>query len=86
MRGGSRLWPLALLVLTAIWAAATYFGRAAHGVTGSDPCAYAQMAVDLVQHGTLLHRFPLAPLAAELGIASWPTVHVGYHLPAPGES
>jgi hypothetical protein len=60
---------------------ATYFGRTSAGATGSDPYAYTQMAVDFAQHGSFLHPFPLVAMAYELGLAVWPTVHVGYHLP-----
>jgi len=52
------------------------------GVTGSDPYAYVQMALDLVQHGTLLHYFPLAQTAAHYGLPVYPTLAVGYHVPA----
>jgi len=51
------------------------------GVTGSDPFAYLQMGIDLAQHGTPLHRFPLAPFAAHLGLPTLPTTHIGYVLP-----
>ncbi|MBF8284205.1 MAG: hypothetical protein HW378_3120 [Anaerolineales bacterium] len=51
------------------------------GVTGSDPFAYVQMGLDLAQHGTPLHRFPLAPFAESLGLSPLPTTHVGYVLP-----
>ncbi|HOG45254.1 MAG TPA: hypothetical protein PLB78_01295, partial [Anaerolineae bacterium] len=45
------------------------------------PYGYVQMAVDLMRHGTLLHRFPLALLAGQLGIDAEPLLHVGYRLP-----
>jgi hypothetical protein len=57
------------------------WGKAPAGVTGSDPFAYVQMALDLAQRGTLLHRFPLAVLAAQLGLPTLPATHVGYVLP-----
>ncbi len=69
-----------------IWAISTYFGRSAAGVTGSDPYAYTQMAVDLVRRSTLLHQFPLAQIAYQLNVAVWPTVHVGYHIPPGGQT
>ncbi len=75
-------WSAALLVAAALgwsaWAGATL---RAHGVTGSDPYAYAQMGVDLVTRGTVLHPFPLAGIAYGLGIPVAPTVHVGYRIP-----
>ena len=51
------------------------------GVTGSDPFAYVQMALDLARHGTPRHFFPLAPFAAGLNLPTLPTTHVGYVLP-----
>lgn len=63
------------LMLNLLW------GHAAAGVTGSDPFAYVQMALDLVQHGTVLHSFPLAVFAANLGLPTLPATHVGYVLP-----
>lgn len=78
----STTWACLFLFLIFAWMVATYFGRASAGVTGSDPYAYTQMAVDFAQHGSFLHHFPLAAVAYELGLPVWPTVHVGYHLPA----
>jgi len=54
-----------------------------HGVTASDPYAYTQMAIDLVERGTPQHSFPIAALARDLGLPTWPTVHIGYHPPGP---
>ena len=62
------------LMLNLLW------GHAAAGVTGSDPYAYVQMALDLMQHGTVLHSFPLAVFAARLGLPTLPATHVGYVL------
>ncbi len=62
------------LMLNLLW------GYAAAGVTGSDPFAYVQMALDLGQHGTALHSFPLAVFAAGLGLPTLPATHVGYVL------
>lgn len=86
-RAQGRLLALAgggLLVFTLLWASAEYFGHRTRGVTGSDPYAYAQMAVDLVERGTPLHHFPLFPKMNTLGISWWPIVHVGYRLPIDG--
>ncbi len=63
------------------WAGWLYFHNAPAGVTGSDPYAYVQMAVDLAERGTLLHRFPLAQTVRALGLPLFPVVHVGYRLP-----
>lgn len=54
-----------------------------HGVTASDPYCYVQMAIDLAERGTALHTFPLAGLAREWGLPTWPAVHIGYHPPGP---
>ncbi len=74
--------PLLLAGVCFAWAAWAYFRLSARGVTGSDPYCYVQMAVDLVQHGTLLHRFPLTALAQQLGIDPQPLLHIGYRWPA----
>jgi hypothetical protein len=79
-----RAWPaagLGLAALVCLWAAATYFSLRASGVTGSDPYAYVQMAVDLARHGSLLHTFPLAPQIAAWQLPTWPAVPVGYRPP-----
>jgi hypothetical protein len=52
-----------------------------HGVTASDPYCYVQMAIDLAERGTAQHTFPLAGLARDLGLPTWPVVHIGYHPP-----
>ncbi len=71
-----------MLALAAFaWAGVVYVGQRTHGVTGSDPYAYVQMAVDLATRGTPLHRFSLFPSVASLGIAWSPIVHTGYHVP-----
>ncbi len=74
---------LALTLLTILWAGAAYFALRPHGVTGSDPYAYVQMAVDLTQHGTLLHTFSLAPQLAQWGLPTWPAAPIGYQPPPP---
>jgi hypothetical protein len=70
------------------WGGITYLSGRSHGATGSDPYAYVQMAVDLAERGTPLHRFRLfgevtAPPAASAGteLAWHPLVPVGYNLP-----
>jgi hypothetical protein len=70
-----------LALAAGFWAAITYFSLRASGVTGSDPYAYVQMAVDLARHGTLLHTFPLAPQLAAWHLPTWPAVPVGYRPP-----
>jgi hypothetical protein len=71
----------ALMLVTFIWASALYLGHRTHGVTGTDPYAYAQMGVDLALHGTPLHHFTLFESVAPLNIAWAPVVHLGYHIP-----
>jgi hypothetical protein len=85
LRASRRLW--LAWALAALGAAGLMFGllqrQAPAGVTGSDPFAYAQMAIDLARHGTPRHAFPLAVVAASLGLPTLPTTHVGYVLPNP---
>ncbi len=72
---------LALMAGAVVWAGWTALTLRTHGVSGSDPYAYAQMGVDLAERGTLFHHFPLARLTYALDIPSEPIVHVGYKLP-----
>jgi hypothetical protein len=39
------------------------------------------MAIDLAETGSPLHDFPLAGLARELELPTWPAVHIGYQPP-----
>ena len=75
---------LAALLFGLVWYVATAATHVSHGVTGSDPYCYLQMAVDLAERGTALHDFPLASLAGEASLPLWPIVHVGYHPPIVG--
>jgi len=70
-----------LLVVTLIWAGVVYFGKRTHGVTATDPYAYAQMGVDLAGRGTFLHRFSLFQQVIPLNIAWAPLQPLGYHIP-----
>ncbi|MGB8648420.1 MAG: glycosyltransferase family 39 protein [Anaerolineae bacterium] len=70
-----------LLSLSIAWAGYKYFGQRTSGATGSDPYAYVQMAVDLAERNTPVHRFALFPEIGELQLPWYPLVHVGYHLP-----
>ncbi|MBN1221577.1 MAG: hypothetical protein JXM69_21830 [Anaerolineae bacterium] len=63
------------------WMAFELFTHHTHGVTGTDPYGYAQVAVDLVERGSALHRFDLFPHIADLPIAWAPVITLGYHLP-----
>ncbi|MDE3088207.1 MAG: glycosyltransferase family 39 protein [Chloroflexota bacterium] len=72
---------LALTFAAFAWAGAVYIGQRTRGVSGTDPYAYAQMAVDLATRETPLHRFTLFPTVASLGISWSPIVHTGYHIP-----
>jgi hypothetical protein len=71
----------ALLAATLAWAGVVYFGKRTHGATASDPFAYAQMAVDLAERGTFLHRYSLFEDVMPLDIAWAPLQPVGYHIP-----
>ncbi|MCS6774815.1 MAG: hypothetical protein NZ693_11980, partial [Thermoflexales bacterium] len=73
----------ALAAATLGWSVWTAHALRAHGVAGSDPYAYAQMGIDLVTRGSVLHPFPLAEIAYRLVIPVYPVVHVGYRLPDP---
>jgi hypothetical protein len=84
-RDGGEAWlSRALLLLGIAWYAATVAVHLSAGTTGSDAYCYQQMAIDLAERGTPLHDFPLAAMARDVGVAVWPTVHVGYHSPADG--
>ena len=72
---------LALAVL--VWAGTAYFRHRTHGVTANDPYGYAQMAVDLAEHGDPMHEFPLFPRVSHLHISWWPVVHYGYQVRVP---
>lgn len=63
------------------WLALELFIHRTHGVTGTDPYGYVQVAVDLVNRGTPLHRFDLFTHITELKIPWAPVVALGYHLP-----
>jgi hypothetical protein len=76
---------LGLALLVAAWLAATTITHRTHGVTASDPYCYVQMAIDLAERGAALHEFPLAGLARDLGLPTWPAVHIGYHPPGPDD-
>jgi hypothetical protein len=73
--------PLVIGAAVVIWLGATVAVHRTHGVTASDPYCYVQMAIDMAEQGTALHDFPLAGLARELGLPTWPTVHIGYQPP-----
>lgn len=84
-RGRRRMGIIAFMGLgLAGWFGAVAYRHLSHGVTGSDPYAYMQMALDLAHGGAALHRFELGTLAERLQIATWPTVPVGYHAPLGG--
>ncbi len=74
---------VSLAALAFLWAGAVYFRHHTHGVTANDPYAYAQMAVDIAEHGDPTHRFPLFPRISHLGISWWPAVHYGYQVRVP---
>ncbi len=70
-----------LSIAAFVWYGAETITHRTRGVTGSDPYAYAQMAIDLATRGTPLHRFEIFPSIAQLGVTWYPVVHVGYELP-----
>jgi hypothetical protein len=72
-----------LAIVVMLWAGVAYFRHRTHGVTANDPYAYAQMAVDIAEHGDPTHLFPLFPRISNLGISWWPVVHYGYQVRVP---
>lgn len=74
---------LVALMLWYVWVATVH---RTHGVTGSDPYCYVQMASDLVETGSVLHRFALVERVRDLGLSLWPVAHVGYHPPLDGRA
>jgi hypothetical protein len=72
-----------LSVIVFAWAGVAYFRHHTRGVTANDPYAYAQMAVDIAQHGEPTHRFGLFPRVSNLGVSWWPVVHYGYQVRVP---
>jgi hypothetical protein len=78
VRAGARF-ALAAALLWSVWNSLTL---RTHGVTGSDPYAYAQMGIDLAERGTLAHAFPLVEDTYAIGIDSHPVTHMGYRIPA----
>ncbi|HEY3342255.1 MAG TPA: glycosyltransferase family 39 protein, partial [Anaerolineae bacterium] len=76
-----RMGALTLVIGVIAWAGWNALTMHTQGVTGSDPYAYAQMGVDLADHGTVAHSFPLIRLTYALNIPSEPIIHVGYRLP-----
>jgi hypothetical protein len=69
------------LVLSFVWTGYTYLHLRTHGVTGTDPYGYAQMAVDLAERGVPVHAFPLVRHLEQLVVFPEAGVHLGYHLP-----
>lgn len=80
-RTRGRLLATAMLLCTLLWAGVLYVGQRTAGVSGSDPYAYAQMAVDVARSGSPLHRFALFAALRTTGVPWYPIVHVGYALP-----
>jgi len=74
-----------LTVMSLLWSMYTYLHLRTRGLTGSDPYCYAQMAVDLVEQGVPVHRFPLVKTMQQLGVFGEAGVHLGYHLPFAGD-
>jgi len=75
----------AVVALSLLWSTYTYLHLCTHGVTGSDPYCYAQMAVDVVANGTPVHDFPWVKTMQGLGVFAEAGVHLGYHLPFEGD-
>lgn len=71
----------ALLIVGLGGAAWITFSARTHGVTGSDPYAYVQMAVDLAERGSPFHIFPLAQTLQALGLPVNSALPLGYRPP-----
>jgi hypothetical protein len=82
----ARLATVALVTLATLWIATLFPRLIPAGITGADPFAYVQMAVDLATRGTPTHSFPLAELAQRLNIPVYPTLFVGFTIPQNGEA
>jgi hypothetical protein len=82
----ARLATFALAALAILWIIALFPRLIPAGITGADPFAYVQMAVDLATRGTPAHHFPLADLAGRLDIPIYPTLFVGFTIPQNGEA
>ncbi|MBI3241465.1 MAG: glycosyltransferase family 39 protein [Chloroflexi bacterium] len=82
----ARLSTFALTTLAVLWIIALFPRLIPAGITGADPFAYVQMAVDLATRGAPTHSFPLADLAGRLNIPIYPTLFVGYTIPNNGEA
>jgi len=82
----ARLATFALSLFGTLWIIILFPRLIPSGVTGADPFAYVQMAVDLATRGTPMHHFPLADLAGRLNIPIYPTLFVGYTIPGNGEA
>jgi hypothetical protein len=76
-----RLGAATLVCASLAWAVYAAADMRSHGVTGSDPYAYAQMGVDLASTGTTAHAFPLVEQTYALDIPTYPVIHQGYKLP-----
>lgn len=82
----ARLATFALATLAILWIILLFPRLTPAGITGADPFAYVQMAVDLATRGTPMHQFPLAELAQRLNIPVYPTLFVGFTIPQNGEA
>ena len=67
-----------LATVALVWAAVTYLSLRTHGVTGTDPYAYVQMAVDIAERGLPLHTFEQMPGIAALGLPPEGAVPLGH--------
>jgi hypothetical protein len=85
-QAGARLSAFGLAALGLVWVVALYPRLLPSGVTGADPFAYTQMAIDLAARGRPTHHFPLADLALQLNVPIYPTLFVGYTVPHGGDS
>lgn len=76
----SKILPFAVLGLVLVWFAALVLRFPTHGAIGNDPTTYVQMALDLVDHGTVTHDFPLFTNLLDQGLSWDAAITPGYHI------
>lgn len=72
--------PIVIFALTLLWYAALILKYQTHGVIGDDPATYVQMALDLVQRGTVIHVFPLFTNLFDKSLSWDAFLTPGYHV------
>lgn len=76
----ARWLPILLLALTLLWYVVLVLRFQTHGAIGDDPATYVQMALDLAQHGTVIHEFSLFTNLFDIGLSWDAFLTPGYHV------